>query len=470
MPESIIKPKVFISYSWSSQEYKNFIKDIADILIDNGISVIIDIYDLTEGHDKISFMEKISTDTSISHVLIMCDKVYMEKANSRKAGIGIESQIISQEIYDKMQQNKFIPIVCEMENGKPLLPVFINSRIYIDFSTEEKRNQNMEQLIRTIYGKPIYEKPPLGTPPVYITNPQAHSTNKINYSLNILKDALSKDKKGIALYRRNFLSACIEHIETLRIRTAPPGDYFSKQILDDCSKHKEIRNYIIDWISFESEFESFNQTESVLIGFLEKLIELKENPPELNSYNTRWFIANHFFVYELVIYIIAALIKSERYKFIGSILQTKYLRAPIYRSNNNRFEDFETFYFYSDVLNEALGNRYYAPAAELLHRQADRVDIPFDRLIESDFICYMMALLNDVHWYPQTHYYMGHKGIELFMLAERKKDYLKICDITGYSNSTEIKQILLSKTQQIRGDFQFKNIAEIINFNRWDTI
>lgn len=49
-----------------------------------------------------------------------------EKADARKQEVGTESQIISQEVYEQVEQTKFIPIVCEFKNdGTPHLPIFL---------------------------------------------------------------------------------------------------------------------------------------------------------------------------------------------------------------------------------------------------------------------------------------------------------------------------------------------------------
>src|ERR1700753_3456486 len=93
--ESGSSPKVFISYSWASPTHRESVRKWADRLIEDGIEVIIDIYDLKEGHDKYAFMEKMVTDSAVTHVLVVCDSTYSEKADARKAGVGTESQIIS---------------------------------------------------------------------------------------------------------------------------------------------------------------------------------------------------------------------------------------------------------------------------------------------------------------------------------------------------------------------------------------
>ena len=124
-------PKIFISYSWSSDQ---FVMPLAQRLVNNGVDVVLDKWNLKEGQDKYAFMEQCVNDPDITKVLIICDKAYADKANSRTGGVGDETTIISSEVYDKMQQEKFIPIVIEHdEKGDPYAPAYIKSRIYIDY-------------------------------------------------------------------------------------------------------------------------------------------------------------------------------------------------------------------------------------------------------------------------------------------------------------------------------------------------
>ena len=150
--------KVFISYSWSVQQR---VIELAERLMANGVEVVLDVYDLKEGQDKYAFMEQAVNDPEIDRVLIVCDKVYTEKANSRSGGVGDETVIISPEIYGQVQQNKFVPIIFEVdENGKAYCPSYIKSRIYIDLSTEDDHYESeYEKLLRNIYEKPMYKKP-----------------------------------------------------------------------------------------------------------------------------------------------------------------------------------------------------------------------------------------------------------------------------------------------------------------------
>ena len=103
-------PKIFISYSWASETTKTITRELAETLLKDGINVIIDIWDLKPGQDVYFFMEQSVKSQDIDRVLMICDKSYAEKADARKGGVGVETTVISYEVYKDTQQEKFIPI------------------------------------------------------------------------------------------------------------------------------------------------------------------------------------------------------------------------------------------------------------------------------------------------------------------------------------------------------------------------
>jgi len=242
-----MNPRVFISYSWSSPGHQDRIRQWAEQMVNDGVEVVLDVWDLNEGDDKYAFMEKMVTDESVTHVLVFSDSEYTAKADARKAGVGTESQIISREVYSKVQQSKFIPVVCEFnDGGEPFLPTFLKSRIWIDFSSPEAANDNWERLIRVLYGKPVFEKPTLGKAPTYITTDVMVPASPAVAKFAALKQAVLLDKKGLKLYRRDFLDACYNFADALRVRERPDVTNMGERVLEDCGKLKPVRDHIVD--------------------------------------------------------------------------------------------------------------------------------------------------------------------------------------------------------------------------------
>ena len=52
--------KVFISYCWTSKEHEQWVHDLAERLVSNGVDVKYDKWDLKKGQDKFSFMEMLT--------------------------------------------------------------------------------------------------------------------------------------------------------------------------------------------------------------------------------------------------------------------------------------------------------------------------------------------------------------------------------------------------------------------------
>lgn len=141
--------KVFISYSWTPESNKKRVKELAEKLQKNGFEVVIDQTHLKFGYDKYAFMERMVTDPTISKVLIICNKDYAQKADARAGGVGDESMIITSELYGKVEQSKFIPIIFEKDtNGKPYLPAYLKRIMYVDLSNKRQYKISYYELIR----------------------------------------------------------------------------------------------------------------------------------------------------------------------------------------------------------------------------------------------------------------------------------------------------------------------------------
>ena len=225
MNEDII-PKIFISYSWTNDD---FVVPLAERLREHGVDVVLDKWDLKEGQDKYVFMEQCVNNPEITKVLIICDKAYTEKANGRKGGVGDETAIISSEIYGNVSQEKFIPIITEHdEEGNACVPVYIKSRIYIDFTDEYLYEENYEKLLRLIYNKPSYRKPKLGKRPEWLDD-ESISLFEVNDLIKQIRGA--KNDQRMEILTKEFL---LKYIETL-------GEYFDEDV---CTGDKIYEKFI----------------------------------------------------------------------------------------------------------------------------------------------------------------------------------------------------------------------------------
>jgi hypothetical protein len=104
-----LNKKIFISYSWGTKEHQDWVLNLGKRLMADSVDVELDKWSLKDGHDVYSFMESMVKSKEIFRVLIICDKMYTEKANDRQGGVGTETQIITPKIYsdEKNKKNSF---------------------------------------------------------------------------------------------------------------------------------------------------------------------------------------------------------------------------------------------------------------------------------------------------------------------------------------------------------------------------
>lgn len=158
-----IVPKVFISYSWSSEAHKQWVLELAEKLVaKSGVEVILDRWHGVVGHDRFHFMEE--SIKVADKVLVICDKTYCEKANGRHGGVGTETIIITPDVYKDTKQEKFIPISLEEDNGEYILPDFFKSRFALSMKLGDL-DKSYKELERLIWEEPLLTPPPRGKKP-----------------------------------------------------------------------------------------------------------------------------------------------------------------------------------------------------------------------------------------------------------------------------------------------------------------
>ena len=159
MPEA---PIVFISYSHDSDEHKAWVRGLAEDLAKGGVFVHLDQWDLRHGEDVIKFME--DGISSSDRTLCVCTENYVAKADARSGGVGYEGTVITGEMADRLGTSKFVPVI-RQPSGSALRPIFLKTRMYIDFSDATARDARMVELLRAIHDAPSHPRPELGTNP-----------------------------------------------------------------------------------------------------------------------------------------------------------------------------------------------------------------------------------------------------------------------------------------------------------------
>jgi hypothetical protein len=157
--------RVFISYSWDNEIHKEWVLALSNRLIENGVDVILDRYELTAGK-HISFFAENSIASS-DKVLMIFTRGYKRKADQRVAGVGYEYSLINRALYEnQVRQDKFIPVLRDGSMAESV-PEFMKQYIYIDMTNDGDYERNVEVLLKTLLGVPLISKPSVGNNPKF---------------------------------------------------------------------------------------------------------------------------------------------------------------------------------------------------------------------------------------------------------------------------------------------------------------
>lgn len=277
--EHLPPPRIFISYSWTSEEHTDWVADLGERLMNDGIDVVLDQWRLEEGQDVNVFMEQMVSDPTIKRVIIISDSLYAAKADGRKGGVGTETQIISKEVYDSVDQNKFIPVVRERdERGKPCLPVYLKTRKYIDFSDPDSEPDAYDQLIRNVYERPKRRKPALGKSPAHLfeDSPVAvSSAQKAKRFREIL--ATGKGKPSVAF--EDFADEFVTNFEELRMTfSKEEQDKWCEKIRENIASAQIHRDLFVDIVRTGAMHLPSSEFMPSLLGLLERILPFSRRP------------------------------------------------------------------------------------------------------------------------------------------------------------------------------------------------
>ena len=442
MKQTIDKPKIFISYAWGSKEYQNKVLSFATSLVQDGIDVLIDKWNLKEGNDTYAFMERSVTDAEVTNVLLLLDPIYEEKANARQGGVGTETQIISAEVYNKTEQTKFIPVVFERKkDGGIPKPAYLKQTLHFDLSQEENFDDEYQRLVKRLYGVEIYKKPEIGKKPAWVDKEVAPQAAKriTKYEeikrLPIENDRAIRFKDSVNMLKSSFL-----------------GHSFVSESTDFISMYDELQDIKSDYLALMRVLPYTSQSISFLADSFES-IYFEENK---NNHNAGSMIKLSL-LHELFIYLVAVCYKNELFKELGYLLNRSY-----YSGNYNyEIEHFKIFYFHNNSLDRAICARddknYFSGTAAYWMENIDLNTCTKQEFVLADVLCYNVSIFlhqdyHDWYWFPLTYVYRGdeyNSDFKRFSLRLKSKEKLeKAALIFGFKNIERFKE----RFKEIRED------------------
>lgn len=141
--------KVFISYSWDSEEHQTWVANLAATLRKYGIEADFDASEVQSNLyqmmvDKIRIYDKI---------VVVATQRYTDKANSFSGGVGTETKLLLN--YFVNNESKIVVV----KRGDCDVPFYLKGYEFVDLTSEDK--SSIENLVRKINDIPKYSLPPV---------------------------------------------------------------------------------------------------------------------------------------------------------------------------------------------------------------------------------------------------------------------------------------------------------------------
>jgi hypothetical protein len=418
----------FISYSWSSATHEQWVLELATRLVEDGIDVRLDKWELQPGRDANAFMEQMVTKPEVRKVLMICDRIYKEKADGREGGVGKEAQILTAEIYEKAAVDKYAALITEKDdNGKPYVPAYYSSRQYIDFTDKVKSEEKYQELLRWMYDKPQHVKPKLGAAPSFIVDPEAantSTTSKLKQAEHAIKT--SSTAAGGAII--DFGEALVEELSSLRATSVDGEPWDETVIKAAASMRPGIRN-LGELIVTEARFGGGNFPRIVRI--FEQIGSLMYAPPGVRGLSGEDFDPYKMICYEAFTSMTAILLMEERFDLLQVALRHPYLISRRERQNGSATVSYRVF----NQEVESFRRRKNRLASNQIDLYADllgetyRVSFPnFEQFIEADLVLFLRSQIvpdgsETEPWWPRTLIYAEGFGCSSLFARSESWEY-----------------------------------------------
>jgi hypothetical protein len=193
-------------------------------------------------------------------------------------------------------------------------------------------------------------------------------------------------------------------------------------------------------------------------NFFEKLVPYLSKPANVNTWTRIDFDNYKFFVYELMLYFIAILLKYRKYNEVAYFINSQYFFKD--ENNNLTHCNIDIFNSYITSLTEIRNRRLQLNridlVADLIKQRATRQDIFFTELLDTDLIPHYITSLQtqDFAWFPRCSVFNERWGrkIEFFLRLISKEYFEKVKKIFNIGDIESLKRLIVKYLQERDGN------------------
>lgn len=151
------KVKVFISYSWDSEDHQKWVQGLATDLEEfEELHVVTDFFDLDNFSDKNYFMEKSVREADV--IVVVCTENYKKKADSRQGGVGIETYLAAIRHWEESEgggASRMLVVARERSS----IPYYLKAKIRVDFYNDDLYYKSLDYLVKALSNKSKIQRP-----------------------------------------------------------------------------------------------------------------------------------------------------------------------------------------------------------------------------------------------------------------------------------------------------------------------
>lgn len=438
-----LRPKVFLSYCYTSSEFVERVDKLANDLTSDGVQVVFDRWDLREGQDLHAFMEQAVNDPTVTHVLILCDPTYAQKANGRRGGVGTETLILSPSVYENAGQRRVVPVIMERDpEDRVQVPTYLNNRRYIDLSSDERMAENYEQLIRHLYDRPARPRPGLGQPPAYLD--EQYVPLQTAAAERLARTALLGHRGDAPGRLADYLDRLAGVIAGEDLIDPPAEEHtLIEAVLASIERFRLYRDECLGLLRVVARYAGARpELYDRLHEFFERVVSMRYQHVQKRWEESAETENLGFIGWELMLEATAVLLQEGQYIGVGRLLQPMYVRS---RHNGGALRSVDVlepgFRLVARSNELSGGTRWAEPAAHLLRQRLDGTGLSFESIMEADLLLWYRSVTDAErtgYWYPRTLAYAESvSGFPVFTRARSAAEFARLAPALGVQDRSE---------------------------------
>lgn len=361
--------------------------------------------------------------------------------------------MISPEVYRKVDQQKFIPIIAERDaEGGLCLPAYLASRLYIDLSQEATFEAEYQKLLRDIYGRPEHTRPPLGEPPAFLFDEATTKAAAVPIGQTV--PFILGGPDASAAFIEGFFRPFLRELGEYRFTPVEDEQYDETmmKLIEDMKPLKDSFVQFADRLGRQSltvdDLDHIHDN-------LERLAQLQYPVLTSRYYRETDWDNYRFICYELVLYLVALLVRYGRFGEVAKLIDSTYFYERMTdRNSYTGIAVFNSNYIRSleELRKRRLQLNRVSLTADLIKERAEDGLLEFDSLIEADLLLHYLTLLREPLdpplwqpevWFPRLSPFAEHlRGIPVLTKLVSRRHFERAKVLFGVNDPDELKILI----------------------------